>query len=65
MHTILAVKFFQLADGVFVDGVDKEENFEALLFGHFDEGRVLGSNKRFTSKIVNRLLVFGHTCVII
>jgi hypothetical protein len=50
-----------LADGVFIDGVDKEENFETLLLEHLDEGRVLGSSKRFTSKLIYRFLVFGHT----
>jgi hypothetical protein len=36
-----------LGDSVFIDWVNKEENFEALLLEDFDKGRVLGSRKRF------------------
>ena len=60
-HEFLTVKFFKLADGVFIDGVNKEENFETLLLEHLDEGRVLGSGKRFTSKIIYHFWVFSHT----
>jgi hypothetical protein len=64
-HKLLAVEFFELTDGVFVDGIDKEENLEPLLLEHFDEGLVSGSSKRFAGKVIDRLLVFRHMCNIV
>ena len=39
----------------------EQKYFEALLLDHFNEGQVLGSGKRFTGQMIDRLLVFGHT----
>ena len=41
-------------------GVNKEENFKAVLLQHFNEQRVFGGDERFTSKVIDRLLMFGH-----
>ena len=39
-HTdeLLAVELLELSDGVFIDGVNKEQNFEALLLENLKEG---------------------------
>lgn len=63
-HELFAVKLFELAGGVFVNGIG-EGNFEALLLEHLNEGRVLDNGKGFTSKVVNCLLVFGHASDIV
>jgi len=41
----LAVEFLELGNGVLVDGVDKEEDFEALLLENLEEGGITGGSK--------------------
>jgi len=50
-----------LSNNIFVDGIDEEKDFKALLFEHLDElGRVLDSGKGFTGKVVDGILMFGQ-----
>lgn len=57
----LALELLELSDGVFVNGVNEEQDFEALLLEDLEEGRVTDSGERFTGEIVDRLLYLGHT----
>ena len=59
-NELLAFEFLELSDGVFVNGVDEEEHFKALLLEDLKERRVLGSGKRLSSEVVDGLLDFGH-----
>lgn len=58
---LLALELLELSNGVFVDGVDKEQDFEALLLQDLEEGRVLDGIEGFTGQVVDRLLDFGHS----
>jgi hypothetical protein len=40
--------------GKYQDGCFDNESFETLLLERFGEGRVLGTSKRFTHKIIDR-----------
>ena len=58
---LVAVELLELGDGVLVDGVDEEENLEALLLQDLKEGRVLDGGERLSSQIVDVLLHLRHT----
>jgi len=57
---LLAVKLFQLSNGILINRVDKKQDLETLLLEHLKEGRVFDRLKRLAGKIVDRLLDFGH-----
>jgi len=62
-HTdeLLAVELLELSDGVLVDGVDKEQDLEALLLEDLQERRVLDGLERLSGEVVDRLLDLGHS----
>jgi len=61
----LAVKFLELGDGIFVDGIDEEQDLEALLLQLLEERRVTDGREGFTSEIVDRLLLLRHASDIV
>lgn len=56
----LAVEFLELGNGVFIDGVDKEEDLEALLLENLKEGGITSGSERLAGEVVNVLLTLGH-----
>jgi hypothetical protein len=58
---LLAIELLELGNGVLVNGVDKEQDLEALLLQDLQERRVLDGLKGFTGKVVDRLLDLGHS----
>ena len=59
-HQLLAFKLLQLLDTVLVDGLNHEENLEALLLELLQEGGVFDSLLTLTSDVVNVLLSLLH-----
>ena len=57
---LLVLELLQLGDGVLVDGVDEEEDFEALLLQNLKERRVFDGGEGFTGQVVDRLLDLRH-----
>lgn len=57
---LLAVELLELGDGVFVDGVDEEEDLEALLLEGLEEGGLLDGSKGLAGEVVDGLLNLGH-----
>jgi hypothetical protein len=61
----LVLKLLQLRDGVFIDGVNEQEDFKALLLEDFKEWRVFDGGEGFTSEVVDGFLDFGHASDVI
>lgn len=59
-HELLAVELLELRDGVLVDGVDEQQDLEALLLEHLEEGRVADGGEGLAGEVVDRLLNLGH-----
>lgn len=57
---LLALELLELSHGVLINGVDKEQNLEALLAESVEEGRLGDSLDRLTSDVVHVVLVLGH-----
>ena len=57
---LFALELLQLRDRIFIDGVDKEKDFEAFLLEDFEEGRVFDRGEGFAGEIVDGLLDLGH-----
>jgi len=57
---LLAVEFFELCDGVLINGVNEEKDFEALLLEDFEEGGITGGSQRLAREVIDSLLDFGH-----
>ena len=57
---LLAIKLLELSHGVLVNGVNKEENLEALVLEGVQEGRLLDGVEGLASDVVHLLLVLGH-----
>jgi len=58
---LLVLELLQLGDGVLIDGVDEEEDFEALLLEDLEERRIFDGREGFTGEVVDRLLDLRHT----
>lgn len=57
---LLALELLELSHGVLINGVNKEENLEALLLERVKEGRLGDSLDGLASDVVHVLLVLGH-----
>ncbi|KAK1237457.1 hypothetical protein MKX08_003082 [Trichoderma sp. CBMAI-0020] len=60
VHELLVLKLLELSHGVLINGVDKEENFEALGLEGIKERRLLDGLEGLASDVVDVLLVLGH-----
>ena len=57
---LLAIELLKLSHGVLVNGVNKEENLEALVLECVKEGRLLDSLEGLAGDVVHLLLVLRH-----
>jgi hypothetical protein len=57
---LLALELLELGRGVFVEGINHEEDLESLLLEDFEERRGLDGGHRLSGEVVDVLLNFGH-----
>lgn len=60
INQLLALELLELSHGVLINGVDEEENLEALLLEGVEEGRLGDGLDRLTSDVVHVVLVLRH-----
>jgi hypothetical protein len=58
---LLVLVFLELSGSIFINGVSHQEDLNTLLLETFKERRVLNGSARFTSDVVDVLLLLGHT----
>ena len=58
---LLAIKLFQLSDGILIDRINEQQRFEALLLENLEERGIADRRKRLASEVVDRFLDLGHT----
>ncbi|CAG9994060.1 unnamed protein product [Clonostachys byssicola] len=60
INKLLALELLELGHGVLVNGVNKEQNLEALVLEGVKEGRLLDGLDGLASDVVHVVLVLGH-----